>query len=177
MSVETYDRPLRHLSWSAIFAGVVVALALEGVLTFLGNAIGLQFVNPLHLATTHALDTGAVLWTLGVSLGCFFIGGLITSFVWTHTSALDAFVAGLCVWALIGIFEVGLAAIVNFAAAGASTTLGATPAALAPYNGALWLMFFSACLALLGAIAGSMVAVRPSMRVPFYREERRPLTQ
>ncbi|HUB06431.1 MAG TPA: hypothetical protein VMB50_05500 [Myxococcales bacterium] len=174
MAVESYERPIRHISWSAIFAGTLVALALEGVLTFLGNAIGLQLVNPLNLVAARTPDTGAVLWTLGIPLGCFFVGGLVAGVVWAHHSAVESFVTGLIVWALIGLFEIGLVSLMSF---GTGSNLIHGTAALAPYNGALWLMFFSACLSLLGAVAGSMVAVRPSLRVPFYREERRPLTQ
>ncbi len=174
MSVESYERPIRHVSWSAIFAGVVVALALEGVLTFLGNAIGLQLVNPLNLTAARTMGTGTVLWTLGAPLGCFFIGGLIAGAIWAHHTTLDSLVTGLVVWSLIGLFEVGLASLMAFGSAG---VLIRAPATFAQVNGALWLMFFSACLSLLGSVAGAMVAVRPSLRVPFYREERRPLTQ
>ncbi|MHB8418791.1 MAG: hypothetical protein ACYDCL_11995 [Myxococcales bacterium] len=83
-------------------------------------------------------------------------------------------VTGLVVWALVGLFEVGLVSLMSF---GTAPAIVRAPAALAPFNGALWLMFFSACLSLLGSVAGAMVAVRPAVRIPFYREEHRPLTQ
>jgi hypothetical protein len=127
----------------------------------------------LNLGAAKTLDTGAVLWTLGIPLGCFFIGGLVASALWPHQGFLDSVLTGSIIWGLIGLFEFALLSLM----VSGSLNLVHTPAGYAPYNGALWLMFFSACLSLLGAVGGSMVVARPSLRVPFYREEHRPLTQ
>ncbi len=175
MAVETFERPTKHVSWSAMFCGVVVAMALEGVLSFIGNAIGLQLVNPLNLAAARVPGTGSSLWTLGVPLGCLFVGGLIAGLLWSYHTTLDSVVMGLVVWSLVGLFEVGLAAIMSFGAP--ANIVRTTPTAFTPYNAALWLLFFSATLSLLGSVAGAMVAVRPSVHIPLYREEHRPLTQ
>lgn len=177
--VETFARPSHHVSWSAIFCGVVVAMAIEGILDFAGNAIALPLVSPLNIGAFRTLDTGAVLWTLGVPLGSLFIGGLIAGLLSAHANNLYGFLTGLVVWAVAGLLEVGLAALISM---GSGVTAAVRPMAgtlvgAAPYSAAFWLVFFSACLSLLGAVAGGIIAVRPTLREPFYREERRPVTQ
>ncbi len=172
VAVETHDRPIQRVSWSSIFVGVVVAMALEGVLTFVGNAIGLRLVNPLNLAAARTLDTGSILWTLGIPLGCLFVGGLLSGLLSGYYNSLHGMVSGMVVWALVGLFDVVVASLMNFGAAAARPAGG-----YGPYNAALWLMFFSAWLQLFGAMAGGLFAVRPRVREPFYREERRVIPQ
>jgi hypothetical protein len=40
------ERPFARISWGAIFAGAVVAIATQLVLTLIGGAIGLATLNP-----------------------------------------------------------------------------------------------------------------------------------
>ena len=41
-----YDRPFARISWGSIFAGAIIAMATQLVLTLIGMAIGLATVNP-----------------------------------------------------------------------------------------------------------------------------------
>jgi hypothetical protein len=43
-----FPAALRRISWGAVFAGVVVATAVQVLLTLLGVAIGLGTVNPMR---------------------------------------------------------------------------------------------------------------------------------
>ncbi|MHB1847346.1 MAG: hypothetical protein ACYCWW_21185 [Deltaproteobacteria bacterium] len=174
--VESFTRPSHDVSWSAIFCGVVVAIALEGVLGFVGNALSLPLVSPINIAAFRTLDTGAVLWTLGVPLGSLFVGGLIAGLLSAHGNNLYGFLTGLLVWSVVGLFDMGLAALFAIGpVVGTTRPLVGNAAGL--YTSAFWLVFFSACLALFGAIAGGLLAVRPGVREPFYREERRVIPQ
>ena len=41
-----FDRPFARISWGAIFAGAIIALATQLVLTLIGTAVGLATLNP-----------------------------------------------------------------------------------------------------------------------------------
>jgi hypothetical protein len=41
-----YDRPFARISWGAVFAGAIIALATQIVLALIGMAIGLATLNP-----------------------------------------------------------------------------------------------------------------------------------
>ncbi len=44
-----FERPFARISWGAIFAGAIIALATQLVLTLIGTAVGLATLNPaLH---------------------------------------------------------------------------------------------------------------------------------
>ena len=40
------DRPFARISWGAIFAGAIIAVATQLVLTLIGTAVGLATLNP-----------------------------------------------------------------------------------------------------------------------------------
>jgi hypothetical protein len=41
-----FDRPFARISWGAIFAGAIIALAAQLVLTLIATAVGLATLNP-----------------------------------------------------------------------------------------------------------------------------------
>ena len=72
-SVETsrsVDRPFARVSWGAIFAGAIIALATQVVLTLIGTAVGLATLNPAtgENPTGTTLGVGAAVWLVISSL-------------------------------------------------------------------------------------------------------------
>lgn len=70
-------RPLRRISWGSIFAGVIVALVVQLLLSLLGLAIGLGSINPMTETDPFSgLGTGALVWWVASMLIALFAGGL-----------------------------------------------------------------------------------------------------
>ena len=62
------DLPLKRISWSAVFAGVIAALIIHILLGILGTAIGATTIDPQQEQNPlQHLGTGALIWT-GVSM-------------------------------------------------------------------------------------------------------------
>lgn len=89
-----------RLSWGAVFAGVVIAVAVQLVLGILGAGIGLAMVDPVEGTTPGAAGFGigaGVYWliTTVVALGS---GGYAAARVAGVHERFDALVHGLVVW-------------------------------------------------------------------------------
>jgi hypothetical protein len=65
-----------RISWGAIIAGSVIALAGYLLLTLLGAAIGLSINENVG---DRSLAIGAVIWVVLVMIGCLFLGGFFAS--------------------------------------------------------------------------------------------------
>jgi hypothetical protein len=90
--------PVRsRISWAAIVAGSLLALAVFFLLNLLGSAIGLSVhdnVNGRNLAI------GAVVWAVLVTAGALFLGGFVASQMTTGENKVEGVLYGLLVWAL-----------------------------------------------------------------------------
>lgn len=70
-------RPLRRISWGAVFAGVVTALVVQLLLSLLGLAIGFGSIDPYEQQNPfEGLGTGALIWWVVSMLAALFTGGL-----------------------------------------------------------------------------------------------------
>ena len=87
-----------RISWGAILAGAVLALALYFLLTLLGAAIGLSVSDD---ADAGALGTGAAIWAVLVTALCLFAGGYAASHFTVGESKAEAAVYGMLVWAVV----------------------------------------------------------------------------
>ena len=90
----------KRISWGAIFAGVVIAVAIQLVLGILGTGIGLTMVDPVEGTTPGAAGFGigaGIYWliTTIVALGA---GGYAAARVAGVTERFDALIHGLVVW-------------------------------------------------------------------------------
>jgi len=93
-------RTRARLSWGAIFAGVVIAVAAQLLLGILGTGIGLSMVDPTEGTTPGAAGFGigaGIYWliTTIIALGA---GGYAAARVSGVTERFDALVHGLVVW-------------------------------------------------------------------------------
>ncbi|MEH3120419.1 MAG: hypothetical protein PGN16_00330 [Sphingomonas phyllosphaerae] len=90
----------RRVSWGAIFAGVVIAVAVQLLLGILGTGIGLSMVDPVDGTTPGATGFGigaGIYWliTTVIALGS---GGYAAARLSGVTEKFDALSHGLVVW-------------------------------------------------------------------------------
>jgi hypothetical protein len=163
------------ITWSGVFAGVAVAIALGALFTVLGGAIGATAFNPYALGASQAkaLTIGAGLWLVCANLLAFLIGGFVGSRTATFTGHVSGMLQGLTVWAValvISVFLANAALSAGFAggadiAAKASatadastpTSAGTVDTASAVKTGAetiAWWTFAAIAFGAIGGIAG-----------------------
>ncbi len=83
-----------------MFAGAIIALAIQLVLTLIGAAVGLATLDPLHgdSPSGTAVGFGAGLWLLISSVISLFIGGYIAARV---AAMSNGWLQGLTTWGLV----------------------------------------------------------------------------
>ncbi|MBB3880716.1 hypothetical protein [Sphingomonas pseudosanguinis] len=129
----------RRASWSAIFAGVVIAVAVQLVLGILGTGIGLSMVDPTDGSTPGASGFGigaGIYWliTTVIALGA---GGYVAARMSGVTERFDALVHGLVVWGVTLILTLYLlTSAVGGIIGGAFRTVGAVAGAAGSTVGA-----------------------------------------
>lgn len=87
-----------RVSWGAIFAGAVVALATYLVLTMLGAAVGLSISSNMD---ADNLGTAAAIWAVASTAIALFFGGWITSQCCVGETKTEAFMHGLIMWGVV----------------------------------------------------------------------------
>lgn len=91
--------PVRsRVSWGAIFAGAVLALAAYLVLTLLGGAIGLTVSDNVR---AENLQTGGAIWAILATAIALFLGGFVTSQCTVGENKTEAVVHGIIMWGLV----------------------------------------------------------------------------
>ncbi len=91
--------PVRsRVSWGAIAAGSVLALALYFLLTLLGGAIGLSVSDDFR---GRNIGIAAAVYAVAVTAGCLFVGGLVASQLTVGENKREGALYGLFVWAVV----------------------------------------------------------------------------
>lgn len=85
------------LSWGAIFAGLLVALVLQLVLTLAGAAVGLAAWDP---NSGSALGIGAAIWAIVSILISLYVGGATAGWAAGALTRPAGMLHGILVWAL-----------------------------------------------------------------------------
>jgi hypothetical protein len=99
--VSDVSLPFSTISWRAVFAGVVVALATQILLTTLGLAIGTTTLEAsTSTRTLRAAGIGVGIWYLVSTLLSVFFGGLIAGISARELTRTLGSIEGLLVWAL-----------------------------------------------------------------------------
>lgn len=125
-------RATRRISWGAIFAGVVIAVAVQLVMGILGTGIGLSMVDPVQGSTPGAagFGIGAGLYWLITTVVALGAGGYAAARVSGVTERFDALVHGLVVWGVTLILTLYLlTSAVGGIIGGAFRTVGAVAGA------------------------------------------------
>lgn len=101
----------RRISWGAVFAGGLVAVAVQLLLTLLGLAIGFGVVNPAQEAGAglSGLGTGTAWWWLITSLVSLFVGGWVAGRLSGVRPRIEGALHGLTTWSLATVLTVLLA--------------------------------------------------------------------
>src|SRR6478752_3442447 len=109
---DVYAHPL--ISWGAVFAGVVVALALGALLNLLGLAIGATAANPwtMDSGDAKALTLGGGLWVAFSNAVALQVGAFIAARAAKYPDHHRGLFQGLAVW--------GVAFVLAFAGLGTS---------------------------------------------------------
>lgn len=92
----------RRISWAAIFAGVILAVVVQLLLTALGAGIGLGTVN-VNAGTTpdaSSLGIGAGVWWVVSSCIALFVGGYAAAWLAGVELRFDGVLHGLVTWGL-----------------------------------------------------------------------------
>ena len=99
------DRPFARISWGAIFAGAIIALATQLVLTLIGTAVGLATLNPAtgENPSGTTLGIGAGVWLVISSLVSLFLGGYIAGRL---GGTFNGWLHGLATWATVTMFTI-----------------------------------------------------------------------
>jgi hypothetical protein len=92
---------INRVAWGAIFAGVVVALVVQVLLTMLGVGIGMATLDPAsgdnRAASTFSI-TGAVWWVVSGTIAAF-AGGYVAARMSGRTLPTTGAFPGLTTWA------------------------------------------------------------------------------
>lgn len=107
-----------RLSWGAIFAGFVIATALQMVLSVLGAAVGFTAFDPGQGDSASSLGIGALIWFALTAIISMFIGGLTTGRLAGVLTPGDGRLHGVVMWSLSTLLAL------YFASVGAGRVLG-----------------------------------------------------
>jgi hypothetical protein len=99
------DRPFARISWGAIFAGAIIALATQLVLTLIGTAVGLATLNPEtgQNPSGTTLGIGAGVWLVISSLVSLFLGGYIAGRL---GGTFNGWLHGFATWATVAMLTI-----------------------------------------------------------------------
>ena len=87
-----------RISWSAILAGAVVALAFQ----FLFGILGATLAMPLQdRADPPTFNTFAVIWAIVVACVSMFVGGMVATVLTTGENKTESILYGIIVWATV----------------------------------------------------------------------------
>jgi hypothetical protein len=104
--LSNWGRNRSRISWGAVFAGAVVAVATTLLLSLLGAAIGAGLIHPLAANSTDVAHygTGAAIWQIiNLAISMAFGGYVAARLSGTH-SHLDGELHGLTMWGLAVLF-------------------------------------------------------------------------
>jgi len=70
--------PLKRISWSAVFAGVLITIIIQLLLSLLGVGVGMSSIDAIEERNpVKGLGKGSIIWYVVTSLIALFSGGFI----------------------------------------------------------------------------------------------------
>lgn len=98
---------MKRIYWSAVFAGVLVAIVTQMLLTLLGLGIGLSTIDPVtEQNPTAGLGTGSAIWYIVSSLLSLFLGGWIAGRLASAPRLFDGIIHGVLTWSLVTLLTI-----------------------------------------------------------------------
>jgi hypothetical protein len=106
-AVSTRSAFTKRIAWSAVFAGVLVAIVSQLLLTLLGLGIGLSTVDPVtEQNPTAGLGTGSAIWYAISSLLSLFAGGWVAGRLASSPQRFDGILHGVLTWSLVTLITI-----------------------------------------------------------------------
>lgn len=98
---------MKRISWSAVFAGVLIAIVTQMLLTLLGLGIGLSTIDPVtERNPTEGLGTGSAIWYISSSLLSLFLGGWVAGRLASAPRLFDGVIHGVLTWCLVTLLTI-----------------------------------------------------------------------
>jgi len=159
-------------TWSSIWAGFFIGAMTNLVLTTLGMALGISWINDDRVAE-GSFRTAAGVWMLLTSLVSFFAGGCVTARMsglpGRSTGAMNGFLYGCFAWVLVTALAMTPMMSVLSSYASVFAQMGGMPP-MAPgempavntkmAQSAAWWAFFGLIISLAAATIGGLVGAR-----------------
>ncbi|MFT8243146.1 hypothetical protein [Roseomonas sp. BN140053] len=122
-AAEALPAPRRRVSWGAIFAGALIAIAVGTMLNILGLAVGATVVDATNRSTPDAstIGIGASVWLLVANLIGLVVGGYVAARLSGTGDRSDATLHGLSTWATAYLVS---AVLLGNVVSGAASTAG-----------------------------------------------------
>lgn len=92
-----------YVVWGAVFAGVVIAIALQIMFSLIGSSIGLAVVSFNEETNFRAIQFGAYLWWIITGAIALYVGGMVSGRMSGVTWQMDAVLHGLLTWGVTSI--------------------------------------------------------------------------
>lgn len=94
-------RKIPRISWGAVFAGGIAALAISILLNLLGLGLGFTAIDPLSESQPlSGLGTGTIIWWIVSNLIALFLGGMVAGRTAGFISKTDGGLHGFLSWCL-----------------------------------------------------------------------------
>lgn len=99
---EHHPHFLRRASWGAIFAGAIVAVVVQIMITVLGLSFGMATVDPQTDGNAFgSLGTTTGIWAIIAALVALFTGGWISGRLAATRSKFESLLHGIVMWAVV----------------------------------------------------------------------------
>lgn len=121
-----------RVSWSAIFAGVVIVIGIQIMLSVLGAGVGLGFVNTHDPAapTASSVGAGAGIWWLLTTVVALVVGSFAAARLAGVPTRFDGILHGVVIWGLAVILTLFLVtSAIGGIVGGAFSVIGSTVSA------------------------------------------------
>ena len=93
---------IKRITWSSVFAGVLIAVVIQIALSLLGIGIGLSTIDPKTEADpANGLGMGSAIWYMLTSLVALYAGGWIAGRLSPARRMFDGVIHGILTWSLI----------------------------------------------------------------------------
>ena len=115
-TINTEDRAyygrmdfMKRISWSAVFAGVLIAIVTQMLLTLLGLGIGLGTIDAVEEKNpASGLGIGSAIWYIISSLLSLFVGGWVAGRLASAPRLFDGVIHGVLTWCLTTLLTIYL---------------------------------------------------------------------
>ena len=98
---------LKRISWSAVFAGVLIAIVTQMLLTLLGLGIGFGTIDAVDEQNpTAGLGIGSAIWYIITSLLSLFVGGWVAGRLASTPRLFDGIIHGVLTWCLVTLLTI-----------------------------------------------------------------------